>query len=164
MITKKEDRSCTIFLSKDVQLGKNVKLFGFNNLYGCKIGDGTRIGTFVEIQKRVSIGKNCKISSHTFICEGVRIANGCFVGHGVIFINDKFPKATNDDGSILTDNDWNCIDTVIGDNVSIGSGAIILCGITVGKHATIGAGAVVTNDVKENEIVAGVPARSMYLR
>ena len=159
MSTKDNDRSCTIFISDDVKLGKDVKLFGFNNLYGCSVGDETQIGTFVEIQKKAFIGKKCKISSHTFICKGVNIGNGCFIGHGVIFINDKFPKAINQDGSKQTDDDWSCIDTTIEDNVSIGSGAIILCGVTIGKNATIGAGAVVTKDVNESEVVAGVPAR-----
>jgi UDP-2-acetamido-3-amino-2,3-dideoxy-glucuronate N-acetyltransferase len=148
-----------ISIADDVQLGKNVKIFNFVNLYGCRIGDGTKIGTFVEIQKGVTVGKNCKISSHTFICEGVHIGDGCFIGHGVLFINDKDPRAVNPDGSMQTDVDWTLLETFIEDRVSIGSGAIIMGGIRIGKGALIGAGAVVTRDVAPRDVVAGVPAR-----
>lgn len=146
-------------ISDDVVLGKDVKIFNFVNLYGCKIDDGTKIGTFVEVQKGATIGKNCKISSHTFICEGVHIGDGCFVGHGVLFINDKHPHAVNPDGSMQNDEDWELLETIIEDNVSIGSGAIIMGGVKIGKGAMIGAGAVVTKDVPIGEVVVGVPAR-----
>jgi acetyltransferase-like isoleucine patch superfamily enzyme len=146
-------------IADDVELGKDVKIFNFVNLYGCKIGDGTKIGTFVEVQKGATIGKNCKVSSHTFICEGVHVGDGCFIGHGVLFINDKNPRAVNPDGSMQTDDDWELLETMIEDNVSIGSGAIIMGGIRIGKGALIGAGAVVTKDVEANTTVAGVPAR-----
>jgi acetyltransferase-like isoleucine patch superfamily enzyme len=148
-----------ISIADDVTLGKNVKIFNFVNLYGCTIGDGTKIGTFVEVQKGATIGKNCKISSHTFICEGVHIGDGCFIGHGVLFINDKEPQAVNPDGSMKTDADWTLLETYIEDQVSIGSGAIIMGGIRIGKGAMIGAGAVVTKDVAPGDVVAGVPAR-----
>jgi len=148
-----------VSISDDVVLGKDVKIFNFVNLYGCTIESGTKIGTFVEIQKGATIGKNCKISSHTFICEGVHIAENCFVGHNVTFINDKYPRSTNTDGSMQTEADWVCIPTFIKKNVSIGSSATILCGITIGENAIIGAGAVVTKDVQANTTVAGVPAR-----
>ena len=148
-----------VSISDDVQLGKDVKIFNFVNLYGCKIGDETKLGTFVEVQKGATIGKNCKISSHTFICEGIHIGDGCFIGHGVMFINDKYPRAVNPDGSVQTEKDWKLLETYIDDNVSIGSGAIIMGGIKIGKSAMIGAGAVVTKDVPANAVVAGVPAR-----
>ena len=146
-------------IADDVELGKDVKIFNFVNLYGCKIDDRTKLGTFVEVQKGATIGKNCKISSHTFICEGIHIGDGCFVGHGVLFINDKHPRAVNPDGSMQNDEDWELLETFIEDNVSIGSGAVIMGGIRIGKGAMIGAGAVVTKDVEENTTVAGVPAR-----
>ncbi len=146
-------------ISDDVELGKDVKIYNFVNLYGCKIGDGTKIGTFVEIQKGVTVGKNCKISSHTFICEGVHIEDNCFIGHNVTFINDKYPRATNPDGSLQTDEDWECIPTYVQQGASIGSSATILCGVTIGEQAIVGAGAVVTKDVPAYTIVAGVPAR-----
>ena len=146
-------------IANDVEIGKDVKIFNFVNLYGCKIGDGTKLGTFVEVQKGATIGKNCKISSHTFICEGVHIGDGCFIGHGVLFINDKNPRAVNPDGTMQNDDDWELLETYIEDNVSIGSGAIIMGGIRICKGALIGAGAVVTKDIKENTTVAGVPAR-----
>jgi acetyltransferase-like isoleucine patch superfamily enzyme len=146
-------------IANDVEIGKDVKIFNFVNLYGCIIGDGTKLGTFVEVQKGATIGKNCKISSHTFICEGIHIGDGCFVGHGVLFINDKHPRAVNPDGSMQNDEDWELLETFIEDNVSIGSGAVIMGGIRIGKGAMIGAGAVVTKDVEENTTVAGVPAR-----
>jgi acetyltransferase-like isoleucine patch superfamily enzyme len=146
-------------IADDVEIGKDVKIFNFVNLYGCKINDGTKLGTFVEVQKGATIGKNCKISSHTFICEGIHIGDGCFVGHGVLFINDKHPRAVNPDGSMQNDEDWELLETFIEDNVSIGSGAVIMGGIRIGKGAMIGAGAVVTKDVEKNTTVAGVPAR-----
>lgn len=158
------DRSHTIFVSPDVKLGKEVRLFGFNNLYGCSVGDGSRIGTFVEIQKGAHIGKNCKISSHTFICEGVTIEDGCFVGHGVMFINDREPAAVNADGSLKTDADWHCEKTHVKKGVAIGSGAVIMGGVTIGAGALIGAGAVVTKDVPDGTVVAGTPARVLRKR
>lgn len=146
-------------ISSDVKLGKDVKIYDFVNLYGCEIDDNTKIGTFVEIQKNAKIGKNCKISSHTFICEGVIIEDEVFVGHNVTFINDLYPRATNRDGSLQTDDDWVCIKTVIKRGASIGSSATLLCGITVGENAIIGVGSVVTKDVPPNTIVAGNPAK-----
>ena len=145
----------------NVQLGENVRIFNFVNAYGCSIDDGSKVGAFVEIQKGASIGKNCKISSHTFICEGVHIEDNVFIGHGVMFTNDLFPRATNPDGSPQTDADWNLVKTFVKKGASIGSNATILCGITIGENALIGAGAVVTKDVPPNTIVAGSPARFM---
>ena len=150
-----------VTLGKNVELAPGVKLYGFSNLYGCKIGPNTTVGPFVEIQKDVTIGENCKISSHTFICSGVTIEQNTFVGHGVIFINDRDPRATNEDGSLKGEADWKLEETHIGRRVSIGSGAIIMCGVNIGWGAQIGAGAVVTKDVKPCEIVAGVPARRL---
>ncbi|MHC4882027.1 MAG: acyltransferase [Planctomycetota bacterium] len=146
-------------IALDVILGKDVKIYDFVNLYGCRIGDFSKIGTFVEIQKGSTIGKNCKISSHTFICEGVTIEDDVFVGHSVTFINDKYPRATNGSGGLQTEADWTCVPTKIGKGVSIGSGSTLLCGVTVGPNAIIGAGSVVIHDVPENTIVAGNPAR-----
>jgi UDP-2-acetamido-3-amino-2,3-dideoxy-glucuronate N-acetyltransferase len=148
-------------IKEDVALGKNVVIFHpeLVNLYGCQIGDGSRIGTFVEIQKGASIGANCKISSHTFICEGVDIEDGVFIGHGVMFINDIYPKAVGSEGGLQTEADWKLIRTRIKTRASIGSNATILCGITVGERALIGAGAVVTKDVPDYAIVVGNPAR-----
>lgn len=146
-------------IADDVRLGKDVKLSKFINLYGCNIGDNTKIGAFVEIQKNASIGKNCKISSHTFICEGVQIEDEVFIGHGVTFINDTFPRATNPGGSLQTEDDWQVEQTIIRKGASIGSGATILSNITVGAGAIVGAGSVVTKDVAPNTIVAGNPAR-----
>ena len=143
----------------DVKLGKDVKIYDFTNLYGCSIDDNSKIGTFVEIQKNATIGKNCKISSHTFICEGVHIEDGVFVGHNVTFINDKYPRAANEDGSMQTEEDWTCIETFVKKGASIGSSSTILCGVTIGENAIVGAGAVVTKDVPANATVAGVPAR-----
>ena len=143
----------------NVKLGKDVKIFDFVNLYGCSIDDNTKIGTFVEIQKNATIGKNCKISSHTFICEGVHIGNNVFVGHNVTFINDKVPRAVNMDGSMQSEADWKVVKTFIKDGASIGSSATIMCGITIGEFAVVGAGAVVTKDVPPKTIVAGVPAK-----
>lgn len=146
-------------ISSDVKLGKNVILNDFINLYGCTIGDETKIGPFVEVQKNAVIGKQCKISSHTFICEGVTIEDGVFIGHGVVFINDKYPEATNDSGKLQTEEDWQVIPTVVKQGASIGSNATLLCGITVGSGSIIGAGSVVTDDVPDNAIVAGNPAK-----
>jgi UDP-2-acetamido-3-amino-2,3-dideoxy-glucuronate N-acetyltransferase len=148
-------------IKNDVQLGEGVVIFhpDLVNLYGCQIGAGTKIGSFVEIQKGASIGSKCKISSHTFVCEGVDIEDGVFVGHGVMFINDTYPKAVADDGELQTEADWQLIRTRIKVRASIGSNATILCGITIGEGALIGAGAVVTKDVPDFAIVAGVPAK-----
>jgi acetyltransferase-like isoleucine patch superfamily enzyme len=146
-------------IASDVKLGQNVTLYDFVNLYGCEIGDGTRIGTFVEIQKGVLVGRNCKISSHSFICEGVTIEDEVFVGHHVIFINDRYPRATAPDGHLQTEADWHVIPTSIKRGASIGSGAVILCGVTIGEGATVGAGSVVIHDVAPGTVVAGNPAR-----
>jgi acetyltransferase-like isoleucine patch superfamily enzyme len=143
----------------NVKVGQNVRIFNFVNAYGCSIDDGSKVGAFVEIQKGVTIGKNCKISSHSFLCEGVHIEDNVFVGHGVMFTNDLFPRATNPDGSAQTEADWKLIETFVKKGASIGSNATILCGITIGENALIGAGAVVTKDVPANTIVAGSPAR-----
>jgi acetyltransferase-like isoleucine patch superfamily enzyme len=143
----------------NVKLGKDVKIFDFVNLYGCSIDDSTKIGTFVEIQKNASIGKNCKISSHTFICEGVHISDNVFIGHNVTFINDKLPRATTADGGMQTEADWKVVETFVKEGASVGSSATILCGLTIGENAIVGAGAVVTKDVPANTIVAGVPAK-----
>ncbi|HPN35429.1 MAG TPA: acyltransferase [bacterium] len=148
-----------VSIADSVKLGKDVKIFNFVNLYGCEIGDGTKIGTFVEIQKGATIGKNCKISSHTFICEGVHIEDHCFIGHNVTFINDKYPRATTSDGSLQTEADWTCEPTFVKQGASIGSSATILCGLTIGENAIVGAGSVVTKDVPANSVVAGNPAR-----
>ena len=146
-------------IADDVVLGEGVRVYDFVNLYGCEIGDGSQVGTFVEIQKKARIGRNCKISSHSFICEGVEIEDEVFIGHGVCFTNDKFPRATNADGSKQTADDWTCIPTLIKKRASIGSGATILCGITIGEGALVGAGSVVTKDIPAGAVVAGVPAR-----
>jgi acetyltransferase-like isoleucine patch superfamily enzyme len=143
----------------NVKLGKDVKIFDFVNLYGCSIDDNTKIGTFVEIQKNAFIGKNCKISSHTFICEGVHIEDDVFVGHNVSFINDKYPRSVNQDGSMQTEQDWAVVETFIKKGATIGSSATVLCGVTVGEYAIVGAGSVVTKDVPAGAVVAGVPAR-----
>lgn len=152
-----------IIISDDVQLGKNVKIANFVNLYGCAVGDNTKIGTFVEIQKNAAVGCNCKISSHTFICEGVTIEDNVFIGHNVTFINDTFPRATNPDGKLQTEADWKVEFTNIKKGASIGSGATILSNITVGENSIIGAGSVVTKDVPPNTIVAGNPAKMLRL-
>ena len=146
-------------ISADVKLGRGVQIYAFVNLYGCEIGDETRIGMFVEIQKGAKIGDRCKISSHTFICEGVTIESGVFVGHGVTFINDRYPRATSAGGQLQTDADWSVQNTLIKRGAAIGSGATLLGGITVGENATVGAGSVVTKDVPANATVAGNPAR-----
>jgi UDP-2-acetamido-3-amino-2,3-dideoxy-glucuronate N-acetyltransferase len=148
-------------VADNVSLGRDVVIFhpDLVNLYGCRIGDGTRIGTFVEIQKNAVVGAHCKISSHSFICEGVTLEDGVFIGHGVMFINDLYPRATNTDGSIKTDSDWELVPTIVKRRAGIGSNATILAGISIGEGALIGAGAVVRNDVSDFAIVAGVPAR-----
>jgi acetyltransferase-like isoleucine patch superfamily enzyme len=146
-------------IAPDVKLGRDVIIYNFVNLYGCEIGDGSKIGSFVEIQKGARVGRNCKVSSHTFICEGVTIGDDVFIGHGVIFINDKYPRAIDANGSLQTDADWEVVPTIVKRGASIGSGATILCGLTIGEDALIGAGAVVINDVPENATVAGNPAR-----
>ncbi|HSV32921.1 MAG TPA: DapH/DapD/GlmU-related protein [Pyrinomonadaceae bacterium] len=145
-------------IAPDVKLGRDVIIRHFVNLYGCEIGEGTKIGSYVEIQKGASIGRNCKISSHTFICEGVTIGDEVFVGHGVTFINDKYPKAVSDAGRLQTDADWTVVPTVVERGASIGSGATILCGVTIGERAIVGAGAVVTKSVPAETTVAGNPA------
>ena len=148
-------------VAPDVKLGANVKLAKFINLYGCEIGDNTKIGAFVEVQKNARIGRNCKISSHTFICEGVTIEDNVFIGHGVMFINDLYPRATAPDGSMQTEKDWKVEPTVIRRGASIGSGATILARVTVGENAMVGAGSTVTRSVPANTVVAGNPARML---
>ncbi len=147
-------------IASSVRLGKDVQIFqpDLVNLYGCEVGDGTKIGAFVEIQKNASIGRLCKISSHTFVCEGVSIEDEVFIGHGVMFINDRFPRATAA-GGLQTESDWQVVPTRVRRGASIGSGAVIMCGVTIGARAMVGAGAVVTRDVPDDEVVAGVPAR-----
>jgi len=145
----------------NIDIGKNVKIYDFVNAYNCTIGDYSKIGAFVEIQKNAFIGKNCKISSHTFICEGVTIEDEVFIGHNVSFINDMFPKAVNDDGSMQTDNDWELKTTLVKKRASIGTSATILGGVTIGENALIAAGSVVTKDVEANTIVAGNPAKKI---
>ena len=148
-----------VCIAEDVKLGRDVKLSKFINLYGCEIGDETKIGAFVEIQKNATVGKRCKISSHTFICEGVTIEDNVFVGHGVVFINDSYPRATAADGNLQTEADWKVERTTIKKGASIGSGATILSNITIGENAIVGAGSVVTKDVQPNSIVVGNPAK-----
>ena len=148
-------------IASDVSLGKDVRIFQpeLVNLYGCAIGAETKIGAFVEIQKNASVGARCKISSHTFICEGVTIEDEVFIGHGVMFTNDPYPSAVNDDGTLQTDSDWTVVQTRVRRQAAIGSNVTIMAGVTIGQHALVGAGAVVTRDVADYEIVAGVPAR-----
>ena len=146
-------------IAPSVKLGRDVKLSKFINLYGCEIGDETKVGAFVEIQKHASVGKRCKISSHTFICEGVTIEDNVFIGHGVVFINDSYPRATAAGGGLQTEADWKVEKTVIKQGASIGSGATILANLSIGENAIVGAGSVVTKDVPANTIVAGNPAR-----
>lgn len=150
------DHNC---IAADVELGQNVKLAKFINLYGCKVGDNTKIGAFVEIQKNASVASNCKISSHTFICEGVTIEDNAFIGHSVTFINDSYPRATADDGKLQTDSDWKVERTIVKRGASIGSGSTILSKVVIGENAIVGAGSVVTKDVPANAIVAGNPAK-----
>ena len=149
-------------IAPDVKLGRNVIIYDFVNLYGCEIGDGTKIGTFVEIQKGARVGRNCKISSHSFICEGVTIEDEVFVGHHVVFINDRYPRATASDGHLQTKGDWHVVPTHVKRGASLGSGAVILCGVTIGAGATVGAGSVVTHDVAPGTVVAGNPARVLH--
>ena len=151
--------SPTLRIAPDVELGQGVKLHAFVNLYGCQIGDDTKIGTFVEIQKGVRIGRRVKISSHTFICEGVTIEDEVFLGHGVLFTNDRYPRAANLNGRLQTEADWQVVPTSVKRGASIGSNATILCGVTIGERAMVGAGAVVTHDVPPDAVVVGVPAR-----
>jgi acetyltransferase-like isoleucine patch superfamily enzyme len=146
-------------IAPNVKLGQNVKIFDFTNLYGCEIGDNSKIGVFVEIQKGAKIGKNVKVSTHTFICEGVTIEDDVFIGHNVSFINDKYPRSTNPDGQLQTEADWKVVPTLVKRGASIGTSATILCGVTIGEGAIVGAGSVVTKDVPPNTIVSGVPAR-----
>lgn len=148
-------------IGEDVRLGRDVSIYHFVNLYGCEIGDGTKVGSFVEIQKGVRVGRNCKISSHTFICEGVTIEDEVFVGHGVNFINDKYPRATTSEGALQTEADWTVEHTTVRRGASIGTGATILSGVEIGERAMIGAGAVVTRSVPPNSIVAGNPAKAV---
>jgi acetyltransferase-like isoleucine patch superfamily enzyme len=148
-------------IAPDVVLGNDVRIFAFVNLYGCTIGDNSKIGTFVEIQKNATIGRNVKVSSHTFICEGVSIEDDVFIGHNVSFINDRFPRAITADGQLQTETDWNVVGTVVKRGASIGTSSTILCGVTIGEGAIVGAGSVVTRDVAPRTIVAGNPARPM---
>ena len=148
-------------IAPDVKLGRDVLIYNFVNLYGCEIGDETKVGTFVEIQKNARVGRRCKISSHTFICEAVTIEDEVFIGHGVTFINDKVPRATNAQGELQTETDWAAIPTLVKRGASIGSGATIMCGVTIGERAVVGAGAVVTRDVAAGTTVVGNPAREL---
>ena len=148
-------------IADDVEFGDGVVVHAFTNLYGCRIGDGTRIGPFVEVQRGAVIGARCKIQSHTFVCDGVEIGDEVFVGHGVLFINDRRPRATTDGGEVQTDADWELLRTAIGRRASLGSGAVIMGGVSVGEGAVVGAGAVVTRDVAPGEVVAGSPARPL---
>lgn len=150
-----------ILIAPDVKLGQRVRIYSFANLYGCEIGDDVKIGAFVEIQKGVKVGPRCKISSHSFLCEGVSLEEEVFIGHNVTFINDRFPRAANEDGSMQTEKDWKCVPTLIRRGASIGSSVTILCGVTVGERAVVGAGSVVTKDVPAGAVVAGNPARVM---
>jgi len=151
-------------IAADVKLGKGVRIHDFTNLYGCEIGDEVKVGTFVEIQKGVKVGNRCKISSHTFICEGVTLEDDVFVGHNVTFTNDKCPRATNAGGQLQTEADWACIPTLVRRGASIGSGSVLLCGITIGENALVGAGSVVTHDVPSGAVVAGNPAKRLVRR
>jgi acetyltransferase-like isoleucine patch superfamily enzyme len=161
LLSDKEDKSDKNFcrVAPDVKLGSGVRLFAFVNLYGCSIGDNSKIGTFVEIQKNAEIGSNVKISSHTFVCEGVIIEDDVFIGHNVSFINDRYPRAVGSEGYLQTELDWEVVKTVVKRGASIGTGSTILCGVTIGEMAIVGAGSVVTRDVPPASIVAGNPAR-----
>jgi acetyltransferase-like isoleucine patch superfamily enzyme len=149
----------TQLIAPDVKLGKDVRIFAFVNLYGCEIGDNSKIGAFVEIQKNARIGKNVKVSSHTFICEGVTIEDDVFIGHNVSFINDKYPRSTAPSGALQTESDWKVVPTLVGRGASIGTSSTILCGVTIGENAIIGAGSVVTKNIPANVVAAGHPAR-----
>jgi len=149
-------------IAPDVKMGANVSVHAFVNLYGCSIGDNSRIGAFVEVQKNASIGRNVKLSSHAFVCEGVEIEDDCFIGHGVMFINDKYPRATSGNGTPQSEADWRVVPTRVLRGASIGTGATILCGITIGENAIVGAGSVVTHDVPDHAVVAGNPARPLH--
>ena len=146
-------------ISDNVHLGRNTKIHAFVNLYGCSIGENTQIGAFVEIQKNSEIGQNCKISTHSFICEGVKISDNVFIGHNVTFINDKYPRATNREGNLQDENDWQVVPTIIDRGASVGSGTTILCGVKIGANAIVGAGSLVTKDIPAAEIWAGHPAK-----
>lgn len=146
-------------IAPNVKLGRGVRIYGFVNLYGCEIGDDTKIGTFVEVQKGVRIGRRCKVSSHSFLCEGVTLEDEVFLGHNVTFINDLYPRSTTEDGQMQSEKDWVCIPTLVKRGASIGSSATILCGVTIGEGAVVGAGSVVTKDVPPRAVVAGNPAR-----
>lgn len=146
-------------IAPDVKLGKNVRIYDFTNLYGCEIGDDVKIGTFVEIQKGSKIGNRCKVSSHTFICEGVVLEDDVFIGHNVTFTNDRYPCATNGNGQLQSEADWSCVGTLVKRGASVGSGATLLCGITIGENALVGAGSVVTKNVPPGAVVAGNPAK-----
>ena len=148
-------------IAPDVKLGERVKIYAFTNLYGCEVGDDVKIGTFVEIQKGVRVGSRCKISSHSFLCEGVTLEEEVFIGHGVTFINDRFPRATNASGALQNEADWACVATTVKRGASICSGATILCGVIIGEGATVGAGSVVTKDVPPGAVVAGNPAKPL---
>lgn len=163
MLDVKESRPLNEYLSisPDVKLGRDVKLAKFINLYGCEIGDETKIGTFVEIQKNATVGRRCKISSHTFVCEGVTIEDQVFIGHGVTFVNDRFPRAATPSGELQTEKDWKVEPTLVKKGASIGSGATVLSNVVIGEHAIVGAGSVVTRDVPPHTIVAGNPARPL---
>ena len=156
---RNDAESSYLCIAGDVKLGCDVRLSKFINLYGCEVGDETKIGAFVEVQKNAKIGKCCKISSHTFVCEGVTIEDNVFIGHGVMFINDSYPRATGAEGRLQTEADWKVEPTLVRRGASVGSGATILCGLTIGENAIIGAGSTVTKDVPENAVVAGNPAR-----
>ena len=149
-------------IAPDVKLGQDVKIYAFVNLYGCEIGDESQIGAFVEIQKGVKVGRRVKVSSHTFICEGVTIEDEVLIGHGVMFINDKYPRATTAGGELQSEADWACIPTLVKRGASIGSNATIMCGVTIGERAMVGAGSVVTQDVPGGAVVTGVPAEILY--
>lgn len=164
MLTNEPANDAPYRMMADVRLGYGVHVFAFTNLYGCEIGSGTRIGTFVEVQRGVRIGARCKIQSHSFICDGVTIGDEVFVGHGVMFVNDKRPRASNPDGTLQGEEDWELLRTRVEDRASIGSGAVVLGGVTIGAGALVGAGAVVTRDVEPGETVAGVPARVLAAR
>jgi len=153
------EQSANRLIADNVKLGKGVRIFAFTNLYGCELGDDVKVGTFVEIQKGAKIGNRCKISSHSFICEGVTLEDEVFIGHGVVFTNDLLPRATAGDGALQTEADWTCVRTLVERGASIGSNATLLCGITIGERAIVGAGSVVTKDVPPRAVVAGNPAK-----